>query len=100
MSFQVSTIGITLIYMAAVGLIAVYVRRSAITAAGYTEGGRQFPAIIIGFLMVSEFIGTPVSVGTATPGRSEEHTSELQSLMRISYAGFGLQITNQHTKLI
>src|SRR3546814_8398102 len=25
--------------------------------------------------------------------RSEEHTSELQSLMRISYAGFGLKTT-------
>src|SRR3546814_853100 len=71
MSFQVSTIGITLIYMAAVGLIAAYVRRSAITAAGYTEGGRQFPAIIIGFLMVSEFIGTAVSVGTAQLGYSK-----------------------------
>src|SRR3546814_3612272 len=33
-------------------------------------------------------------------GRSEEHTSELQSLMRISYAVFCLkkkQKTNQHT---
>src|SRR3546814_1311132 len=32
----------------------------------------------------------------STHGRSEEHTSELQSLMRISYAVFGLQkkITN------
>src|SRR3546814_4693910 len=28
---------------------------------------------------------------TATPGRSEEHTSELQSLMRISYAVFCLK---------
>src|SRR3546814_8699773 len=27
------------------------------------------------------------------PGRSEEHTSELQSLMRISYAGLCLQKT-------
>src|SRR3546814_6124560 len=27
--------------------------------------------------------------------RSEEHTSELQSLMRISYAVFGLKKTNQ-----
>src|SRR3546814_6109894 len=27
----------------------------------------------------------------AIPGRSEEHTSELQSLMRKSYAGFCLQ---------
>src|SRR3546814_7924204 len=37
-----------------------------------------------------------------SPGRSEEHTSELQSLMRISYAVFCLkkqtedQITNVH----
>src|SRR3546814_3526035 len=32
-------------------------------------------------------------------GRSEEHTSELQSLMRISYAGFGLtQITIEHKR--
>src|SRR3546814_9203819 len=28
---------------------------------------------------------------TVTPGRSEEHTSELQSLMRISYAVFCLK---------
>src|SRR3546814_2519057 len=31
-------------------------------------------------------------------GRSEEHTSELQSLMRISYAVFCLKKKNQHTK--
>src|SRR3546814_10894147 len=30
-------------------------------------------------------------------GRSEEHTSELQSLMRISYAVFRLQKKNTHT---
>src|SRR3546814_8411313 len=29
--------------------------------------------------------------GSATPARSEEHTSELQSLMRISYAVFCLK---------
>src|SRR3546814_4700902 len=29
--------------------------------------------------------------------RSEEHTSELQSLMRISYAVFCLKIKNKHT---
>src|SRR3546814_20582428 len=34
------------------------------------------------------------------PGRSEEHTSELQSLMRISYAGFCLKKKNNchHTQ--
>src|SRR3546814_5835932 len=34
----------------------------------------------------------------ANPPRSEEHTSELQSLMRISYAVFCLKKKNQHTK--
>src|SRR3546814_9894037 len=33
-------------------------------------------------------------------GRSEEHTSELQSLMRISYAVFCLQQKHSHTILI
>src|SRR3546814_2875067 len=33
----------------------------------------------------------PATGGTAAPGRSEEHTSELQSLMRISYAVFCLK---------
>src|SRR3546814_3988437 len=61
---------------------------------------------------------TPASIITDGPfcvwqGRSEEHTSELQSLMRISYAVFCLKkkhpmshlytdvtsITNYHTKL-
>src|SRR3546814_3478219 len=32
----------------------------------------------------------------AISGRSEEHTSELQSLMRISYAVFCLNKTNKH----
>src|SRR3546814_2054878 len=32
--------------------------------------------------------------------RSEEHTSELQSLMRISYAVFCLKKKNKHTKII
>src|SRR3546814_1309799 len=33
-------------------------------------------------------------------GRSEEHTSELQSLMRTSYAVFCLQKTNMHRHMI
>src|SRR3546814_7558375 len=32
------------------------------------------------------------------PNRSEEHTSELQSLMRISYAVFCLNKKNKHTE--
>src|SRR3546814_3662221 len=36
--------------------------------------------------------------GVAGAVRSEEHTSELQSLMRISYAVFCLKKQNQNTK--
>src|SRR3546814_5185416 len=35
----------------------------------------------------------------ARPGRSEEHTSELQSLMRISYAVFCLKKKNTRNKI-
>src|SRR3546814_1384316 len=35
--------------------------------------------------------GTPADHGVRGEGRSEEHTSELQSLMRISYAYFCLK---------
>src|SRR3546814_5548537 len=36
-------------------------------------------------------ISGEAKVGPIAPGRSEEHTSELQSLMRISYAVFCLK---------
>src|SRR3546814_8471307 len=35
----------------------------------------------------------------AVPGRSEEHTSELQSLMRISYAVFCLKKTTTYNQI-
>src|SRR3546814_8903280 len=49
---------------------------------------------IAGRLIAGRLAGveSPVKVDS----RSEEHTSELQSLMRISYAVFCLKIQNQH----
>src|SRR3546814_9750226 len=44
-------------------------------------------------------ISGPSQTGAARAFRSEEHTSELQSLMRISYAVFCLK-TKKHTKLL
>src|SRR3546814_2349802 len=41
---------------------------------------------------------TPGHAPHLTALRSEEHTSELQSLMRISYAVFCLKKKNKHTK--
>src|SRR3546814_8978837 len=40
-----------------------------------------------------------LALSSAVPGRSEEHTSELQSLMRISYAGFCLKKKKTTTPL-
>src|SRR3546814_7790757 len=47
-----------------------------------------FPWTLIAYWMVA-WMGTPKPF--ALYGRSEEHTSELQSLMRISYAVFCLK---------
>src|SRR3546814_7425139 len=43
--------------------------------------------------------GSPVHVPLPQIGRSEEHTSELQSLMRISYAVFCLKKKNKHKEI-
>src|SRR3546814_9924317 len=40
---------------------------------------------------VNEFVFGGQTIGTPSVSRSEEHTSELQSLMRISYAVFCLK---------
>src|SRR3546814_8892097 len=44
--------------------------------------------------------GTPCASRFTRTTRSEEHTSELQSLMRISYAVFCLKKKKQQTELI
>src|SRR3546814_6430872 len=44
---------------------------------------------------IIELVGRLLQSGTRNPERSEEHTSELQSLMRISYAGFCLKKNKQ-----
>src|SRR3546814_3153721 len=51
--------------------------------------GKQFPLPVRGHS--NRF-------GWSPPNRSEEHTSELQSLMRISYAVFCLKKKNKNTK--
>src|SRR3546814_1279099 len=64
----------------------------ALSAAGadaFGEGGRKFDT----HEALAEALRADIAVFLGTDfaaGRSEEHTSELQSLMRISYAVFGL----------
>src|SRR3546814_1513508 len=54
---------------------------------------RGYEAACVGAIAggLESFIGYPISPATTMLTRSEEHTSELQSLMRISYAVFCLK---------
>src|SRR3546814_3285310 len=55
------------------------------------------PALLKGFLEQILRPGFAIDEGsTGMSARSEEHTSELQSLMRISYAVFCLKKKNSH----
>ncbi|ACA15816.1 Na+/solute symporter [Methylobacterium sp. 4-46] len=57
-------LSLTLAYMAAMGVISLVARRHARSAGSFTSGGARYPAVLIGFLLMSEFIGTAASVGT------------------------------------
>src|SRR3546814_5571888 len=70
-----------------------------ITAAGVD---RQKRALLNGLATIYAMKALPLweieeDVETSCPLRSEEHTSELQSLMRISYAVFCLKKKKNHT---
>src|SRR3546814_7367490 len=71
---------------------------------GFLRGGTgdEYPIQALaasGFAVLS--VSRPIDYATsiARAGRSEEHTSELQSLMRISYAVFCLKKKKQTTKI-
>src|SRR3546814_1771167 len=79
-------------------------------AAGHGDaGGNRFPSTYTGALAAPPHAGDRLGCARSDggfEGRSEEHTSELQSLMRISYAVFCLTkkkliqttTTAQHTQ--
>src|SRR3546814_4806856 len=62
--------------------------QSGVSAADIRRLARDLAAAPSGFIFGR--------TGTCTQRRSEEHTSELQSLMRISYAVFCLKKKNRH----
>jgi SSS family solute:Na+ symporter len=59
---------LTLGYFALMTAITYSVRRHANSSEGMTAGGRNYPAYLIGALLLSEFIGSSVSIGTAQKG--------------------------------
>jgi len=56
---------IVAIYIAVLAAISFFAGRSSRTAGSFASGGKVFPAVLIGFLLASEFIGTTASIGTA-----------------------------------
>lgn len=56
---------IVVAYMAVLAALSFVVRRSSRTSEGFASGDRVFPAVLIGFLLMSEFIGTSATIGTA-----------------------------------
>src|SRR3546814_6833840 len=76
------------------GILLLFLRQHA-AFPGTDPGARQLgPHGECGLGLLRERTETHI----ADEQRSEEHTSELQSLMRISYAVFCLNKTNQVTK--
>src|SRR3546814_2871598 len=59
---------------------------------------RNMPKLVIA--MVIGITSAAISAARKLPSRSEEHTSELQSLMRISYAVFCLKKQKHHGAVI
>ncbi|MRX10162.1 sodium:solute symporter family protein [Pseudoduganella sp. FT25W] len=60
--------GVMVAYFGLMSWITYSVRKHANSSEGMTAGGRNFPAYLIGALMLSEFIGSSVSIGTAQKG--------------------------------
>src|SRR3546814_8784680 len=72
-------------------LAAALLIPTAATASELTPEQMAWYRAQMGLASVSGPPPSPNSVGDAVMERSEEHTSELQSLMRISYAVFCLK---------
>ncbi len=58
----------TIGYMIALAFVSFTARKNARTAKSFASGGVHYPGVLIGFLLMSEFIGTAASVGTAEAG--------------------------------
>src|SRR3546814_7118118 len=71
-------------------IVRMYTRRDIQRSAAAVQ--RVFARLVmLGLAEVRQHLGKAPALATGCGPRSEEHTSELQSLMRISYAVFCLK---------
>jgi len=78
-------VAIVVVYMVVLAAISFLVGRSSRTSGTFATGGRVFPAVLIGFLVASEFIGTTASVGTA----QEAYESGISAAWNVASLGVG-----------
>src|SRR3546814_6519279 len=77
----------------------VYEQRRRVCDLGYLRTSYRKPDGSVGYRCPSEPVESYVAQGGAIEAtRSEEHTSELQSLMRISYTAFCLKKKHSHNE--
>lgn len=89
-----------IVYMAVVAAISYVVRRSSKTSEGFTSGGRAFPAFLIGFLLMSEFIGTSATIGTSQSAYSFGISAAWNVLaLAIGFILFGIFLAKQFRAL-
>src|SRR3546814_7045182 len=83
--------------------IATLDHRASADLSGVGEADVRHPAMLAagraGHTLTEQGRATIPATAAAKMLRSEEHTSELQSLMRRSYAVFGLNKKNEHTTI-
>jgi SSS family solute:Na+ symporter len=82
-----AALAIVLIYMGSLGFLTSIVQKSVRTAATFTSGtaGSGVPAVLVGLMLMSEFIGTSASVGTA----QEAYISGISAAWNIIALGAG-----------
>jgi SSS family solute:Na+ symporter len=65
MNASMIILGIVLFYVIATMLLGLYTKKFSKSSDKYMTGGKSFGPFIIGVLMMSEFIGTGSTIGTA-----------------------------------
>src|SRR3546814_4676530 len=88
-----AAIGFGLVAMAALAALWHQDQPQPAIQAKIVESAPAIPRQYLALVQMTEQ-AAPAAEGGALEGRSEEHTSELQSLMRISYAVFCLKKKN------
>lgn len=78
-------IGASVAYMILLAFISFGARRYASTAKSFVTGGVTYPAVFIGFMLMSEFIGASSSVGVA----QQAYVSGISAAWTVGSFGIG-----------